>query len=686
MALNAANVQSLVDELQRERAAYLASAEKTHELLRALLESKSGPLLDDVENPFRSRQCSVAMPNGLSRAKQRAAHSNLATDIEVESLPSGRSLSSLTGDDSDSESEGNESNFVSTPLQAHEYTDSDFRAHLRDHVWQPEALAILGNLVGEDMKIKKDVLSREQLLPATKEEEEADRSCLTHYDIYDVGADGAPVEIQSADGGGSTIAQQVWRRISTLNADPNRSRPAVGRIVVVREPSPIMFANLHYVFNQHFDMDQIFAILKNEDPELAFPHQAFAKDVRHRTSFVVTFEYFTLIGEKCKPMSWQRSDKEKEVDENHISISRCSSVVALSLEADKPMVQVRNRDRRIQRKYGDVYDPFSPWRVLCIQAYPDWKATTGIHKPHHHYANGPEAFLVTLEAEFNDARSRMKAVYDAVADLVEPPADFLFDKELRDQMLFEDENFTYSRKYFWAYQTLSIINSDITEMIDAYRETFKDSVWDGTNKIIWPGESSQSSRYLHWRKKMAKIRKEIEYEIQKLEDIQTLIHKKLRVCLPAVWRSSNADCCPPGHQSPPRQSLQRNDRARVSTYRQDWRDYRATEPLDQIAHARYHFLPSAHLRDQCLWHDQHGPSRLLRSLCMVHNRHLRANLSLYWLPEHKRRPQSVALATETVARHFRPDGSSCLALHRVPAPVGGGLFHGSTRYGKETGR
>lgn len=89
----------------------------------------------------------------------------------------------------------------------------------------------------------------------------------------------------------------------------------------------------------------------------------------------------------------------------------------------------------------------------------------------------------------------------------------MFNRATRDRLLFEDDEFTCSRKYFWAYQSLGIMNEDIREMITAYKSTFTDSIWNGKNKIIWPGDQSISPRFSNWRKRMLVLRKEIEVRV-----------------------------------------------------------------------------------------------------------------------------------------------------------------------------
>lgn len=98
----------------------------------------------------------------------------------------------------------------------------------------------------------------------------------------------------------------------------------------------------------------------------------------------------------------------------------------------------------------------------------------------------------------------------------------MFNRELRDNLLFEDQNYTYSRRYFWTYQTLAIMSDNIQAMIAAYKDTFTDDVWNGRHKFIWPGTEETSSRYNNFRKKMKQLRKEFEHEIKQLEHVLQL--------------------------------------------------------------------------------------------------------------------------------------------------------------------
>lgn len=189
---------------------------------------------------------------------------------------------------------------------------------------------------------------------------------------------------------------------------------------ILREPSPIVFAAIHLTMNELFDMDEILTHLVQQGTTTAYMKRAFDEDPRKQKSFVFSFEFFTIIGDDCKPMSWQLSDRAREHGDGHVPITRCSSVVALSLVGE-PIRKLKNSARRAKTKYGYVYSPWSPWHVLNIECYPDWKSNTGSHDSAKHYVNGPEAFLNTLLVEFRDAQKRFDEIGHRISQLVTPP-------------------------------------------------------------------------------------------------------------------------------------------------------------------------------------------------------------------------------------------------------------------------
>lgn len=512
MSLDAATAQELIRKLNSDRDQYLESVNKTTELLVQAIAASGGTNYNPLSRLAPQRP--VVDP---FRRPTIAA-------LDVESF--NQTHSTYSADD-DSTSEDGDSLYTDQPLQTEKHDIDGLREHISTYQWTRAGKQILHGVIGN-----LELLKRPAIFPQDLDTSD-DRSHLSHGTVLDVGEDGiqySPV----IDNARLSKSMEIWERLKSVNADPEQSGKSVGKIICLREPSPLLFAALHYTMHKHFDMDELFGFLIDHDPVLARPHDPFSADNRRRRSFVFNMEYFTVIGDNCVPMPWQRFDPNMDVSsETHIPITRCSAAIALSLEGS-PVSMVKNKDRRVNRKYGQVYDPFSPWRVLIIQAYPDWESTIDDieddKRQRRHIVNGPEAFLTALRQELRDAAKRLLKVYRRIEDLVQVPDDFIFRLETRDRLLFEDDEFTYSRRYFWAAQTLGIMSQDIRDMIESYRDTFNDAVWHGTDKIVWPGSENDmaSARHLHWRKRMALLRGDIEREIQRLEEIERTNERKIQ--------------------------------------------------------------------------------------------------------------------------------------------------------------
>jgi hypothetical protein len=89
--------------------------------------------------------------------------------------------------------------------------------------------------------------------------------------------------------------------------------------------------------------------------------RAFSNDARCQRSFIFNFDYYTVIGDDCAPMPWQLTDVIPKKRSEHIPISRCSSVVALSLSGGY-IKKLKNASRRAKTQYGYVYDPWAAVR------------------------------------------------------------------------------------------------------------------------------------------------------------------------------------------------------------------------------------------------------------------------------------------------------------------------------------
>ncbi|KZZ94236.1 Mg2+ transporter protein, CorA-like/Zinc transport protein ZntB [Moelleriella libera RCEF 2490] len=353
---------------------------------------------------------------------------------------------------------------------------------------------------------------------------------------------------------GIVDAPTVWEAIKNINPDGD----AVGRIVIVQEPTPLILAALHLTMAPHFDMDELLDHLLSEAPnrgrtnafmERAFEKEAssssllplpqlpapfpgtqpwatsslgggFSSNVRQRSFFFV-FKYYTSVPDGLEAAPWQRFDKrpsDKRLGD-HIDIAECSSVLALSLGGE-PIKPLRMRPRREPTKEGFLYDTFGPWHLLSIQSFPDDQHTVrGDQFRQKSFYNGPYAFLDLLVSEYRDAGKRNQILHEKITKLITPPPEFMFDRRLRDKLLFEDKHFTYIRRYFWAYNTLAVINTGIKAMVAAYLDTFTDDFWAGSHPLLWPHASPNSPEGRAYAAKMALLRRELEKVVTELGEV-----------------------------------------------------------------------------------------------------------------------------------------------------------------------
>lgn len=488
--------EELLKKLEEQRVAYL----ETFKQVKESLENRPGSAISQ-DLPELPNTESLRKSFSISDAKSKRSASY--------GFPPTIADSSTLSEDSDEEIEDY---FVQQPLPSQSFDHEHLRDHLKTYSWDRWGRQILSTVITDRGRLKQPSLFPTNDGPAE------DRSHYSHYQVFDVGTDGAPLLVETAEmENAKSKATQIWHSIKNLNAT-SKSRQAVGRITIAREPSPILFAALHLTMNNHFCMDELFRHLVESEASSADMLRAYNEDQRKQRSFVFNFEYYTIIGDDCKPMSWQLYDKSTKSTQTNVPLTRCSAVVALSLHGP-PMRKIRNPARRAKTKYGYVYDPWAAWQVLNIQCYPDWRATIDVHDSAKHYVNGPEAFLATLLTEYRDAQKRFSEIYERITKLITPGLDFLFDEELRNVRLFEDKDFTWTRRYFWAHQTLGSMNDSIKAMIDMFEDTFTEEVWDGTHKTLWPLPDEESSRNIFWKKRMKTYRHAFEREIRELKNL-----------------------------------------------------------------------------------------------------------------------------------------------------------------------
>ncbi|KAF2213983.1 hypothetical protein CERZMDRAFT_66734 [Cercospora zeae-maydis SCOH1-5] len=456
----AQDVDALLRQLDAHRDAYLATFQQMHDLLTRQLASST----DSPGSSSPSAQNATSKARSLGR-EQKSRPSISWSEHRKPSFGRNTTVASTasrgTGEDSDDE-DCDYSLYVHEPLDPQSYDEDKLRNHLMKHTWREGGKKILTGVVGVPSR-----MTQRDLFPP-KRGIAGDRSDLTHHQMWDVAPDGAPIPVGAETTDDVSRAMMIWNCLKSLNP-ASKEQQAVGRITIIREPSPMLFGAIHLTHNDFFDMDMI-------------------------------FDQLVASG---------GSSAENSYD---IRMSRCSSIVALSLHGEH-VRKVKNTARRAVESHGYAYDPFSPWQVLNLQAFPDLNSKGDVHDATKHYVNGVEAFLITLLGEFRDALVRFEKITEAIVRITSPPENFIFNLEDRDKLQFEDEQYTYTRRYFWASQTLGIINTSIKSMVDAYQDTFTDDVWEGKHKTIWPIMDETSPRSQYYRTRMDALRKKFEREI-----------------------------------------------------------------------------------------------------------------------------------------------------------------------------
>lgn len=186
---------------------------------------------------------------------------------------------------------------------------------------------------------------------------------------------------------------------------------------------------------RHFDMDELFTHLvsskaKKRRTTSSMGLRAFEPEDIHQRSFFFVLKYYTLVDEDLSPTSWQRHDSA-EIDQataDHVDISECSSIVALSLGGAAVGKVPPRRGQGKGTKMGILYDTFAPFHVLNIRCFPDHVRSEPGFVEHPCYS-GPHAFLECLASEYQAAVLRLSLLTEKIDDMVIPSVsslDFFF--------------------------------------------------------------------------------------------------------------------------------------------------------------------------------------------------------------------------------------------------------------------
>ncbi|KAK6065700.1 CorA Mg2+ transport-like protein [Seiridium cupressi] len=397
---------------------------------------------------------------------------------------------------------------VQQSLPAYTFHDDDLYCYLKQSQFSEATQIAL-----DDVYRRRDELESQSMFQFFNDQHDKLYDSAA-YGVYDIGKNGSiNPKHQAEDNDAELIldAKTVWDTVKSVSSDGF----AAGRMTSLMDPSPLMLGVIHFSMSSHFDMDELFQ-------HLSYMDRAFEPTELRQRSFFFVFKYYTVVGEKLTPAPWQYYD-HRPADKraaDHIDICECSSILALSLTGD-PVRTFCRKKKKSKAEQGKIYDPFAPWQLLNIQCYPDDVHVMRNEDSQNTFSNGPLAFLDTLAMEYRDAVKRNVALSDVITKLITPPVTFMFDYRLRDKLLFEDKHFTYSRRYFWAYNSLAVINDGIKSMINAYTETFTKEFWAGKHATLFPHpDATHNTPGFHaYVNKLRPLRHELEAAVSMLHHI-----------------------------------------------------------------------------------------------------------------------------------------------------------------------
>lgn len=151
-------------------------------------------------------------------------------------------------------------------------------------------------------------------------------------------------------------------------------------------------------------------------------NRAFEDSELKRRSFFFVFKYYTVLGEDSNPASWLRYDvrPNNAKRQNHVDITECASVLALSL-TESPSKQIQRKKHKGSQETGYIYDTRAPWNLLNIQFYPDDVLPCPTNISTEIFHSGPLAFLASLTMEYRNAVRRSNQLHEYIRKLITPP-------------------------------------------------------------------------------------------------------------------------------------------------------------------------------------------------------------------------------------------------------------------------
>lgn len=207
----------------------------------------------------------------------------------------------------------------------------------------------------------------------------------------------------------------------------------------IRSLPPITTLQLLLCLTSHFDLERLFSTFINQGGSSGYLPDPGWKGPRNIWFFSLKYYYISFEDQDVYP-GQQSGPFHKNLP--HLRICRGSSSVALSFSDTE----------------GANTSAALPWRLLILSCNRD-------HASSRKIKNGVEAFCWGINSELRKVRRCLREVAAQISSVSAPSDDFLFNNEVRESLLFENKDFTNSRTYFWALQSLRLVNECIASII-----------------------------------------------------------------------------------------------------------------------------------------------------------------------------------------------------------------------------
>lgn len=194
------SAEELLRKLDAERDAYLATFQQVHEALSRAI------IADATSTPAQTFQ--VSSPT--KPVSDRVSRLSISDSVRKASTLGPSTFKSSIGTGDDDESDDDEALYVQDLLPSTSFDDEHLRSHLKSYDWNESSLKILSPVISEDGKLSSPHLWPESLHYPHGHD---DRSNDSLYQVFDVGADGAPLPLHTDNALKMLKGQTMWHHM-----------------------------------------------------------------------------------------------------------------------------------------------------------------------------------------------------------------------------------------------------------------------------------------------------------------------------------------------------------------------------------------------------------------------------------------------------------------------------------------